>query len=55
LRSILEELMLEIMYSVPSQTDITECTITAETVKGIPPILKKKQKNKEQGKERLTA
>jgi ATP-dependent Clp protease ATP-binding subunit ClpX len=55
LRSILEELMLEIMYSVPSQNDITECTITAETVKGSPPELKKKQKSREQVKERLSA
>ncbi len=55
LRSILEELMLEIMYSVPSQTDITECIITAEAVKGAPPILKKKPKNKEQVKERISA
>jgi len=55
LRSILEELMLEIMYSVPSQTDITECTITAETVKGASPLLKKKQKIKEQVKERISA
>jgi ATP-dependent Clp protease ATP-binding subunit ClpX len=55
LRSILEELMLEIMYTVPSQTDITECTITAETVKGAPPELKKKQKVKELVKERLSA
>ena len=55
LRSILEELMLEIMYSVPSQSDITECIITEETVKGAPPALKKKQKTREQVKERLSA
>jgi ATP-dependent Clp protease ATP-binding subunit ClpX len=32
LRIILEELMLELMYSIPSQSDITECLITEETV-----------------------
>ncbi|HBC85868.1 MAG TPA: ATP-dependent Clp protease ATP-binding subunit ClpX [Lentisphaeria bacterium] len=57
LRSILEELMLDIMYSVPSQMEISECTITAETVKGSPPVLKKRPaRTKEQHpKERLTA
>ncbi len=57
LRSILEELMLDIMYSVPSQTEISECVITADTVKGSPPVLKKKtSRSKEQHpKERMTA
>jgi len=55
LRSILEALMLDIMYSVPSQTEITECLITAETVKGSQPVLKKKSKTKDHPKERMTA
>ena len=32
LRIILEELMLEMMYSIPSQSEIKECLITEETV-----------------------
>ena len=32
LRIILEELMLELMYDIPSQRDISECVITEETV-----------------------
>ncbi len=55
LRTILENLMLEIMYSVPSQTEISECVITADTVKGGEPVLKKKSKSKEHPKERMTA
>ena len=32
LRAILEEAMLDIMYDVPSRTDIEECVITAEVI-----------------------
>ena len=32
LRSVIEEIMLEIMYEVPSRKDITEVTITAEMI-----------------------
>jgi ATP-dependent Clp protease ATP-binding subunit ClpX len=32
LRVILEEIMLDLMYDVPSQRDISECVITEETV-----------------------
>ncbi|MBZ0090500.1 MAG: AAA family ATPase, partial [Thermoanaerobaculia bacterium] len=32
LRVILEELMLELMYNIPTQRDISECVITEETV-----------------------
>ncbi len=32
LRIILEELMLDLMYNVPSQNEIKECVITEETV-----------------------
>ncbi len=32
LRIILEELMLELMYTIPSQSEIKECVITEETV-----------------------
>jgi ATP-dependent Clp protease ATP-binding subunit ClpX len=39
LRSLLEELMLDIMYSVPSDRNIRECLITADTVAGKGPVL----------------
>ena len=32
LRSIVEELMLNVMYEIPSQKDVKEFTITAEMV-----------------------
>jgi ATP-dependent Clp protease ATP-binding subunit ClpX len=32
LRAILEEIMLDVMYEIPSQRDIRECLITEETV-----------------------
>lgn len=34
LRSILEETMLETMYEIPSQSDIKECVINEEVIKG---------------------
>ncbi len=43
LRAILEELMLEIMYTVPSRDDVTECTISKDTVAGGEPKLKLKK------------
>ena len=40
LRSILETLMLDVMYDVPSETNVAECIITREAVEGKqPPIL----------------
>jgi len=44
LRALIEELMLEIMYSVPSRDDVAECLITADTVNGGEPSLKRKPK-----------
>ena len=32
LRSILEEIMFEVMYDIPSQNEIAECIITPECV-----------------------
>lgn len=44
LRSILEESMLEIMFEIPSQTDVTTCTITEDViVKKTIPVLETKQ------------
>ena len=51
LRSIIEELMLDIMFSVPSRDDIDECIITEDAVKGGQPLLKKKDKSKVSGEE----
>ena len=34
LRSILETLMLDVMYDVPSESNVTECLITREAVEG---------------------
>jgi ATP-dependent Clp protease ATP-binding subunit ClpX len=45
LRSILEAMMIDIMYNVPSAGDVTACTINAQVVKGEKePLLKKKKK-----------
>jgi ATP-dependent Clp protease ATP-binding subunit ClpX len=34
LRSIIENVMLEVMFDLPSREDIVECVITAETIRG---------------------
>jgi len=40
LRAILEEIMLDVMYDIPSSTNVEKCIITRETVeKGIAPEL----------------
>ena len=44
LRALIEELMLEIMFSVPSRDDVAECVITADTVNGGEPVIVKKVK-----------
>lgn len=44
LRSILEEAMLDIMFTLPSMKDIVRCTITAETIeKNAPPVYEKQK------------
>ena len=44
LRSIMEDIMLDVMYDVPSRQDVKECIVTEETVNGAPAklVLKKK-------------
>ena len=44
LRSIMEDIMLDVMYDVPSRQDVKECVITDETVNGAAAklVLKKK-------------
>jgi len=45
LRSILESVMLDVMFDVPSQDDIASCVVDAGVVNGEhPPILKKRRK-----------
>ena len=46
LRSILENMMMDIMYEIPSRGDVEKCVITRKTVEGGKPelILKKKKK-----------
>jgi len=47
LRGILEEVMLDIMYEIPSQSSITECVITEEViVKKEKPLLTYEDKDK---------
>lgn len=44
LRSIMEHIMTDVMYDIPSKPNITECEITEEVVKnGAKPILRKKK------------
>lgn len=46
LRSILENVMLDIMYELPSMDDVTECVITEACVlEGAPPILTRAKKS----------
>ncbi|OGV35054.1 MAG: ATP-dependent protease ATP-binding subunit ClpX [Lentisphaerae bacterium GWF2_45_14] len=44
LRSLLEGLMLDIMYTVPSRDDVEECVITKATVNGGRPVIKRRKK-----------
>ena len=45
LRSIMEHIMTDVMYEIPSKTDITECQITEDVIlKGARPVLKKRKK-----------
>lgn len=48
LRSILEEAMLDIMYEIPSRTDVKECIITEEVIlkKSLPVYLPKREDQK---------
>ncbi|MCD6500092.1 MAG: ATP-dependent Clp protease ATP-binding subunit ClpX [Deltaproteobacteria bacterium] len=45
LRSIIEEVMLDIMYDLPSLTDVVECIIDADTVRSVgQPVLVKEKR-----------
>ena len=41
LRSIIEQMMVDIMFDLPSRDDVAECVITPETVETGVPVLKK--------------
>ncbi len=41
LRAIIEQMMVDIMFDLPSRTDVAECIITADTVENGVPVLKK--------------
>ncbi len=42
LRAVIESVMLDVMYEIPSRDDVNRCTITAETIEeGIEPCLEK--------------
>ena len=40
LRSIIEEILLEVQFELPSRRDVKKCVVTKETIeKGLPPTL----------------
>jgi ATP-dependent Clp protease ATP-binding subunit ClpX len=40
LRTIIEEVLLDVMYEIPSRNDVRKCVITAETIRqNKPPLL----------------
>ena len=44
LRSMIERIMLDLMYEIPSRTDIADVTINRAVVEGKkPPVIRKKQ------------
>ena len=52
LRSIVEEIMMDIMYAIPSQGDVKEFTVTADMVKkkndGVAELIKLPSKKKDE-------
>lgn len=54
LRSIIEDIMLEVMYEMPDRTDISKCIVTAGSIKTKQPVLIKKRVRKQAG-ERVDA
>jgi ATP-dependent Clp protease ATP-binding subunit ClpX len=50
LRSILEEILLEVQFELPSRRDVKKCVVTRETVeKGLTPTLVTEAAPEEQG------
>ena len=52
LRSIIEAMMLDIMYDAPSHNDVAKCMITEKTVKSGIPVLKKHKPSKAKTKKK---
>lgn len=46
LRSIIEDIMLEVMYEMPDRTDISKCIINADSIKTKQPVLIRKRSRK---------
>ncbi len=47
LRAILEEAMMDVMYDIPSRSDVASCTITKETIERTqPPLLKLREEKR---------
>lgn len=47
LRAILEDTMMDVMYDIPSRSDVESCTITKETIeKTQPPLLKLREEKR---------
>lgn len=52
LRAIIESIMLDVMYDVPSRTDVSTCTVTQDVVQNkISPVLKGKEDKPSKKKE----
>ena len=54
MRSILEEVLLDIMYEIPSREDIKKCLITKETIEsnGEPTLVLSDRKSKNRASEK---
>jgi len=50
LRSIMEDILLDVMYEIPSQSDVKRCVITREVVQGVekPRLIKVDRKDKKE-------
>ena len=56
LRSIFEEVMTDIMYEIPSRTDVEKCIITKDVIDGISkPVLVVKEDDRKDGRSSETA
>jgi len=55
LRSIIEDIMLDVMFEAPSKDDVAECVVTAKSVETKIPVFKKKRKSAAKKKATTTA
>jgi len=48
LRTVIERVMRDVMFEIPSRPDVDRCTISAETItEGVPPLLEKASDDRE--------